>query len=77
MASFMRYQIPSDYTPTSGYCRQNKDSPKIFDCLFNYPQRVPKVSYNIIFTYSKNGINGYLSVFIDVTKNNITTRSLT
>lgn len=76
MTEFLRYEIPSAYKPSSGYCRQDTLNGKLFNCLFNYPYNVPKTSYTITFRYSKNGENGYLPVFIDVTKNKIILRSL-
>lgn len=68
MTSFIRYQIPAGFEPSSGYCRQRPTDLKLFDCLFNYPTGVKTTLYNIQFSYSKDGVNGYLSVPIDYTR---------
>ena len=55
MTSFMQYSIPDGYKPVSGYCRQRPGDLKIFDCLFNYPLGVPRTSFTMQFSYSKDG----------------------
>lgn len=76
MAAFIQYQIPNSNQPSSAFCRQRPADLKLFDCLFNYPTGISKTSYSIKFSYSRNGINGNLNVFIDVNKSQISNRSL-
>ena len=76
MTQFIQYAIPAGFLPTSGYCRQRPMDLRIFDCLFNYPAGVPRTPYQISFSYSRNGINGYVTVPISTTNSLFFSRSL-
>lgn len=76
MTDFIKYQIPPENQPTSSYCRQRPADLKYFDCLFNYPNGVPRSPYVIQFSYNKDGIVGSLPVTIDYARSQFSTRSL-
>ncbi len=76
MTQFIRYELGSPYQPTSGYCRQRINDLASFDCLFNYPTGVPKVSFPSRFWYSKDGQQGQLTTTIDAVRGYMATRSL-
>ena len=46
MTSFIQYQMPAQFMPASGYCRQNPNSLRNFNCLFYYPV-LPQTQYAI------------------------------
>ncbi len=64
MTSFIKYEFPPSYVPTSGYCRQKEPSSKTFNCLFNYAS-IPMEVYTISFSYEKNGETGYTEAIVN------------
>ena len=77
MQEFMKYSMPPEAQPASSYCRQRPyPDLRTFDCLFNYPTRIPTASYVIQFSYNKDGIVGSLPVTIEPAKSQISSRSL-
>lgn len=76
MNSFIQYQIVNGPAPSSGYCRQRSTDLRSFDCLFNYPGGVSTTPFSINFSYSRNGVNGFLNVPISPTASKFFSRRL-
>ena len=76
MSGFIQYQIPVGFTPASAYCRQRASNLFLFDCLFNYPTGVPRSTFTINFSYSRNGDSGYTQATVSPTNSLFNSRSL-
>lgn len=76
MRSFIKYSFTHNYNPASAFCNQRIATPELFDCLFIYPSGVPLAKFYVELSFNKNGNNGYISLFIDTTASDFSTRSL-
>lgn len=74
MYNFMHYEFPPNITPSSGYCKQKPEEPKIFECLYNYAGTIPSDSFIITYTYSKDGYSGFAEATIDPKKSSFAAR---
>ena len=75
MKNFLQYSF-TDYKSDSAFCNQRNGSPELFDCLFIYSHKVPSAKFYIELSFNKNGIKGYISIFIDTTATQFSARSL-